>query len=176
MERDGTASPVSPSDALYRAVIGGRNQNYYLSYFHRADERGYAPLAWHWPILFIGLFWLLYRKQYRFALIAFALPYFAAMLATAANAAVPGSGDPVLAVLLGGFGFVWLPLKANALYYRWARHELDMARALMPNQPAAQEAHLQQRGGTNDQLPLIVLAVLLLVTFVAGSLAPATNA
>ena len=176
MERDETALPVSPSDALYRAVIGRRNQNYYLSYFHRADARGYAPVAWHWPIFFLGVFWLLYRKQYRFALIAFALPYFALLLATVINTAVPGSGGPLLWIFVGAFGFGWLPLKANALYYQWARHEVDMARALMPNQPAAQEAHLEQRGGTNDQLPLIVFAVLLLATFVAGSLAPATNA
>jgi len=165
-----------PADALYRAVIGRRNQNYYLSYFRRADGRGYAPIAWHWPILFIGLFWLLYRKQYRFALIAFALPNFAAILATAINAALPGSGEPLLVVAVGGFGFVWLPLKANALYYQWARHEVDVARALLPNQPAAQEAHLQKRGGTNDQLPLIVLAVVLLLTMFAGSLTPSANA
>ena len=62
-----------PSDDLYRAVIGEPNQEFYLSYFRRADDRGYAPVSWHWPVLFIGLFWLLYRKQYVFALVVFAL-------------------------------------------------------------------------------------------------------
>jgi len=161
---------------LYSAVIGQRNQNYYLSYFHRADARGYAPIAWHWPVLFMGLLWLVYRKQYRFALIAFALPNFAAIFATAANTALPGSGEPLLFIIVGAFGFVWLPLKANALYYQWARHEVDVARALLPNQPAAQEAHLLKRGGTNDQLPLIVLAIMLLLTMLAGSLTPAVPA
>ena len=175
MAREVSALPVRPSDALYRAVVGRRNQNYYLSYFHRADDRGYAPIAWHWPILFLGVLWLLYRKQYRFALIAFVLPNFAAILAGAINTAIPGSGEPLLAVAVGVFGFVWLPLKANAIYYQWVRDELAMARALLPNQPAAQEAHLQKRGGTNDQLPLLVLAAMLALTMVVGSLMPATN-
>ena len=168
--------PESPSDALYRAVIGQRNQNYYLSYFRRADGRGYAPIAWHWPVLFLGLLWLVYRKQYRLALIAFAFPSIATILATAVNTVLPGSHDPLFYLMFGAFSAVWLPLKANALYYHWARREVDVARAMLPNQPALQEAHLQKRGGTNDQLPLIVLAAFLLMSLLAGSLAPATSA
>lgn len=163
-----------PDESLYRACIGQRHQDYYLAYFRRADARGYAPIAWHWPVLFIGLFWLLYRKQYRFALIAFALPYFAAIIATAVNTALPGSGEPLLVVAVGGFGLVWLPLNANAIYYRWVRREIDIARAISPNQPAAQEAHLQARGGTNNQLPLIVVGAVLILTIVAGSITPAS--
>ena len=42
-----------PSDSLYRAVIGEPNQEFYLSYFRRADSRGYAPISWHWPVFVI---------------------------------------------------------------------------------------------------------------------------
>ena len=165
----------APSDALYRAVIGPRNQAFYLSYFRRADGRGYAPIAWHWPVLFVGMFWLLYRKQYRFALIVFTLPYLAALAAAASNTALPGSGEPLLIAALVGFGFIWLPLNANGLYYRWVRNEIDAAHALLPGQLDAQAAHLQLRGGTNQQLPFIILGTLLIVSMVAGSLAPASG-
>ena len=57
----------APSEDLYADVIGPTNTKYYLAYFKRADERGYTPLAWHWPVVFLAVFWFLYRKQYRWA-------------------------------------------------------------------------------------------------------------
>jgi hypothetical protein len=161
-----------PSDALYRAAIGTPNQNYYLSYFHRADGRGYPPIAWHWPVLFLGLFWFLYRKQYRFALIVFGLPYLAIVVAGAIESAVPGIGQPLLYTMLLGFAAVWLPLHANGIYYRWVRAEIDAARAAFPGQLQQQLAHLEARGGTNRQLPLIVFSVFLILSMLAGSLVP----
>jgi Protein of unknown function (DUF2628) len=165
-------SPETPSDELYRAVIGRRNQDFYLTYFRRADSRGYAPISWHWPVLFVGLFWLLYRKQYRFALIAFAVPYVAALVAAAVDAALPGSGEPLTMTALAGFGLIWLPLNANGIYYRWVRNEIDSTQALLPGQHAAQLAQLQLRGGTNQGLPLILLGVFLVVAMVVGNLTP----
>ena len=44
------------NDELYADVIGPTHTSYYLAYFKRADERGYAPLAWHWPVLFADVF------------------------------------------------------------------------------------------------------------------------
>jgi Protein of unknown function (DUF2628) len=167
--------PDAPSDELYRAVIGRRNQDFYLSYFRRADSRGYAPISWHWPVLFVGLFWLVYRKQYRFALIAFALPYLAAIVTAGVERALPGSGEPLFVTFVVGFGLIWLPLNANGIYYRWVRNEIHSAQTLMPGQTAAQLAQLQLRGGTNQQLPLIMLGVFLIVTMVAGTLAPTTS-
>jgi hypothetical protein len=160
----------TPSDDLYRAVIGEPNQEFYLSYFRRADARGYAPISWHWPVFIIGLFWLLYRKQYRFAAIVFGLPYLVAMIAALLDSVLPGSGRPFLVVAVVGFGFVWLPLNANGIYYRWARDEIERARAKFPGQADKQEQHLEERGGVNGQLPYLVIIGFILMSMLAGTL------
>ena len=160
----------TPPDELYRAVIGEPNQEFYLSYFRRADARGYAPISWHWPVFVVGLFWLLYRKQYRFALIVFGIPYLAAFVATAIESVLPGSGRPLLAIGVGAFGFVWLPLNANGIYYRWVRQQIDRARSEFPGQVDAQLRHLEGRGGVNGQLPYVILISFMVFSILAGSL------
>ncbi len=162
----------APTPALYRAVIGARKQNYYLNYFQRADERGYPPISWHWPVLFLGVFWFLYRKQYRFALIVFGAPYLAMLVTQAIESAVPGVGEPLLYAVLLGFAAVWLPLHANGIYYRWARAEIAGAQAASPGHTAAQVTQLEARGGANHQLPLIVFSMFLILSMLAGSLVP----
>ncbi len=161
----------TPSDDLYRAIIGEPSQAFYLSYFKRADSRGYPPISWHWPVFVIGLFWLLYRKQYRFALIVFGIPYLAAIIAALIDAALPGSGRPLLAIAVMGFGFVWLPLHANGIYYRWARHEIERARMKFPGQLESQNRYLEAHGGVNGQVPYLVLIGLVVMSMLAGSLA-----
>ncbi len=160
----------TPPDEFYRAVIGEPNQEFYLSYFRRADARGYAPISWHWPVFVVGLFWLLYRKQYRFALIVFGVPYLAAMVAAALDAVLPGSGRPLLAIGVGLFGFAWLPLNANGIYYRWARQQIDRARTEFPGQIDAQLRRLEARGGVNGQLPYVILVSFMVFSILAGSL------
>jgi len=163
-------SAETPPDELYRALIGEPNQAFYLSYFRRADARGYAPISWHWPVFVVGLFWLLYRKQYRFALIVFGIPYLAAFVATALESVLPGSGRPLLAIGVGAFGFVWLPLNANGIYYRWARQQIDRARSEFPGQVDAQLRCLEGRGGVNGQLPYVILISFMVFSILAGSL------
>jgi hypothetical protein len=162
----------TPSDDHYRAVIGEPNQEFYLSYFRRADERGYAPISWHWPVLFIGLFWLLYRKQYIFALIVFALAGLATTVAALINSAMSGSGWPLLVLSIASFSFVyvWLPLHANGIYYNWARREIERAKVEFPGQADAQTRYLEARGGVNAQLPYLVLIGYIVMTMVVGSL------
>jgi hypothetical protein len=160
----------TPPDEFYRAVIGQPNQEFYLSYFRRADGRGYAPISWHWPAFVLSLYWLLYRKQYQFALIVFVLPYLAAIVAAAIDRVLPGSGPMVLWMVVGAFGFVWLPLNANGIYYRWARRQIDRARSEFPGQPDAQLRRLEGRGGVNGQLPYVILISLMVFSILAGSL------
>ena len=160
------------SNDLYRAVIGEPNQEFYLSYFRRADDRGYAPISWHWPVLFIGLFWLLYRKQYVFALVVFALAGLATTIGAVIDSMMPGSGWPLLVVSIAGFSFVyvWLPLHANGIYYNWARREIERAKVEFPGQTDAQTRYLESRGGVNAQLPYLVLIGYIVMSMLVGSL------
>jgi len=160
----------TPSDNFYRAVIGEPNQEFYLSYFRRADSRGYAPISWHWPVFVIGLFWLLYRKQYRFAVIVFVAPYLMAIVAALIDTVLPGTGKPLAWLGAVAFAFVWLPLNANGLYYRWSREQIARARLEFPGQVDAQERALEARGGVNAQLPyVVVIGFIVMMLMLAGS-------
>ena len=65
---DGTSCPdcqqstVADDLACYQALIGEKNQHYYLRHFAYFDARGKTGTSWHWPACFATLGWLLYRK------------------------------------------------------------------------------------------------------------------
>jgi hypothetical protein len=148
---------------LYQAVIGPKNANYYLAYFKRADERGYAPISWNWPSIF-GPFWLLYRRLYQWALFYIGVSMLAYIVALALVAM--GGGTWVVYVYLlviGGFQLVYVPLHANAIYYRRAQREIEIARQLLPGQPNEQTKWLTARGGVSVGPPALLACVLLLM-------------
>jgi hypothetical protein len=72
-----TSSVIDPSNKNieedeFRAFIG-KKADYYLKKFHFFGvgvETGFA-FTWSWPAFFLGFIWLLYRKMYLWALIAF---------------------------------------------------------------------------------------------------------
>jgi hypothetical protein len=165
-------SDGASDEDLLRAFVGTRAQDYYLAYFARARARGYAPIAWHWPALFFGILWLAYRRLYPWALALFAAPYIAGFVAALAEQAWPGSGAPLLWTIVLGLLGVWLPLYANALYYRHAIGAIAAARTRHPGDSDAQRAWLATRGGALPLLPFVVLALAFLLLSLAG-VAPA---
>ncbi|MEM7220451.1 MAG: DUF2628 domain-containing protein [Pseudomonadota bacterium] len=153
-------APSPEREALFRALIGPRKQAYYLSYIRRAESRGYAPLAWHWPAFFLGPLWCLWRRQYLFGAICVALSIVVSLLATGLG----WSGGSVTQLLLSLPVAVFASLKANAFYYSWASQNVARAQELDPGQTARQLEFLAGRGGVNQNLPLILgLFIMLLV-------------
>ena len=159
MNRDLEIAPTNDATPLYEAVVGPRNTGYYLAYFRRADTRGYAPVSWHWPAFFFGFFWLLYRRQYRWALIFMAVSL--TLTAAASMLLASGAGGwvtPAYYVAMLAFQMVYVPLQANAIYYGWARHEVAAAQTAFPGQPRQQAQHLASRGGVLGNIGLIAAA------------------
>ena len=158
---------------LYAALIGPANAGYYLAYRDRAEERGYAPRSWHWPAFFLGFFWLLYRKQYQWAFIAFFYPYLAALLSTVpAFLGVEGVAWPTFLVLVLAFRVGYLPLHANAIYHRWACQRLATVRGLARGRPGEQAERLRASGGTHGVVPWAVGGALMVLSM-AAMVAPA---
>jgi uncharacterized protein DUF2628 len=162
------ASVPDAEEPLYRAFIGKLALQHYLAYFARADARGYPPVSWHWPALFFGVLWLIYRKLYRLALIAFIAPYVAFAAGAAAEHAVPRAGNVVVWLLLFAFFAVWLPLNAHALYYKQARAAIAQMRAIYPSRRDAQITALGVVGGAQRGLPLALLVLLTTLSILAG--------
>lgn len=157
-------------ERIYKAIIGERNQAYYLSYFERADARGYPPVSWHWPVLFFGVLWFVYRRMYRWAIGSFILPQLAAFVAAGIDQFIPGSGRPLLLVTLIGFYAVWLPLVANGLYYKQAQRLISTAAVLHEGNEQRQFELISGRGGVHAQLPLFLIVAITVMSLLLGML------
>jgi hypothetical protein len=73
--RGSEAQPYAPASGItmeeFSAFIG-TNQEKYLPRFHQFREGGEGFKAtWHWPAFFVPFFWMLYRKLYGWAVLAF---------------------------------------------------------------------------------------------------------
>jgi hypothetical protein len=157
---------------LYQAAVGPKGQDFYMPYFQRAHQRGYAAISWNWPVFFVGFFWFLYRKLYLWAALVFIFPSGALIASGIVEDLAPGLGQPVLMTLIFGFNLIYLPMHANGIYWRWVKREIDRARTGQPDQHAAQLEHLQAAGGCNANLPFIIFGVFTALTVLLGSLGP----
>ena len=158
--------PISPAtrERFYKAIIGEQNQDYYLTYFQRADERGYPPISWHWPVLFFGVLWFVYRRMYRWAIGSFLLPYVLQVVTAALERFAPGVGRMLFWIVIVGFYAVWLPLVANGLYYKQGSRMIRIARLLQPDDEAEQYRLISGRGGVHKQLPFVLLGFFTLLS------------
>jgi hypothetical protein len=126
----------------------GPNADYYLEAFKKLDATN-SMISWNWAACLGGLFWMLYRKMYVYALIAFA-------------------GIFVLSLVTGGLGgllsiIVWIAfgVLGNWIYKKKVEEDLAAAAGL---DPAAKQTFFASRGGTT-WLPVIIGAVLFALMF-----------
>jgi Tfp pilus assembly protein PilE len=151
------------TDALYRAFIGPKNQQYYLDQFHQFDREGQTSATWHWSAFLVTWYWLLYRKMWSAALLYFFLPYIL-MLVGGLLAAITGGALLVLIWIGYLIGiFVWYPMQANALYYKHCQNKIKEASAATSNGDV-QLGMLAGKGGTSSVV--IVLIVVLAIPMI----------
>lgn len=150
---------------FYKAVVGPKNQDYYVGVFSRFDKQGKAGASWHWPAFFVTFYWFLYRKMWLNALIYFVLPYLLMIPVGVAAAMARDSADMVIGIscilyLLVFFGLA--PMYANALYYKHCQQKIAQARA-SSGDVQRQLGVLSGKGGTSN----IALIFVLIFAFVA---------
>ena len=162
------------TDKLYRTIIGEKNTDYFLNYFHRADERGYAPISWNWPVFFFGWLWLLYRRTYRWAAIVFFFPTAVLMLAPLLHPLLGETFANGLAFTAAiGFQAVYVPMKANGFYYHHAKTLIHLVKKSFPEDSTRQLEMLQRHGGVNPQAPAVaLLGIFLLMTLLGQFVTP----
>lgn len=162
----------SEKASLYAAAVGTKAE-FYVPYFQRADERGYAPKSWNWPAFFLDVFWFLYRRQFRWA----AVVTLAALLASFLAGQIQVAGFPNLALVLQigflvGFKCVYLPLNANGFYYHWVQQRLERVKERTPQDRQRQAEALAKACRPNIHVPLMIFALLLLLSLLAMPPAP----
>lgn len=156
--------------AAYKALLGPTHQDFYLSYFRRAEERGYAPVSWHWPVFFFAIIWLLWRRQYTWALITTGVIVAAPAIAWALEDSmqIEGLAQGAHLLIVSVYGLVYLPMKANSIYYNWAKTTVNQIQAQLPGQVDKQLETLQKIGGTNSNVPIGVMVLLILLSLITA--------
>lgn len=158
-------------ETLYATAVGTRNTGYYMNYFRRCAARGYTPVSWNWPVVFLGVFWLAYRRLYLWAGISMLV---ALSIGTVAggivNAGYPDLGFAFYLIGIVGFQLVYLPLHANGIYYRWCSSLIARVRQHLPGQQDEQIELISRFGGPNRPLIIIVLIAIMLTASLGGSL------
>ena len=152
-------------EEYYKAIIGPKNQDYYLRQFSRFDDEGKAGTTWHWPAFFVSFYWLLYRKMWLNALMYFIFPYLFLVLFGILGVAARGSAG--LLILVGYLLyfvaiFILFPMYANALYYRQCKKTIAAVCSTSHN-TQRQLGELSGKGGTS----IVVIFVIFIFTFIA---------
>ncbi len=165
------SNTATDPEEFYKAVIGPKNQAYYLRQFARFDAQGKAGISWHWPSLFVSFYWLLYRKMWLAALIYFFLPYLVIMPLGITAAVIGKSAESLIVVgyLLYVAAILLIPpMYANALYYKHCKKKIAETRA-SSNMLQRQLGELSGKGGTSNVVLIFVL--IFVVIAVIGILA-----
>jgi Tfp pilus assembly protein PilE len=166
-----SSDDINDPETFYKAIIGPKNQDYYLRRFATFDRNGKAGASWHWSSFFVAFYWLLYRKMWLGALIYFFAPYFV-VIALGILATIAGkSGVAVFSVgylLYFAAIFLLMPVFANAFYYNFCKTKIAEARA-SSSDVRGQLDQLSAKGGTS-YVVFIIVGVLTFVAF-AGILA-----
>lgn len=158
-------------EEYYRAVLGPKNQDYYMEHFFRFDDERKMGPSWNWAAFLVTFYWLLYRKMWRSAVIYFLLPYVLWLLLWVVGA-VAGS----LVGIVGSLGYfayviavlVAMPMYANALYYQHCARMIETVRSTTQGTQKQLE-ELAGKGGTSRAAYNFALIVTLIA--VIGALA-----
>ena len=123
----------------------GNNADKYLSRFGKFNIGGADNFAitWHWPAFFFGSVWMIYRKLYLWALIAFVLEL------------IPFT-SPLAAIALA--------MSGNYLYYKHAKKKIDELKRSRPSSDIS--SSLAQIGGVNRWV--VTLTIVLFVGVIAA--------
>ena len=158
--------PSGSSDELLCAVVGTKNQAYYLRHFSRFEAQGKTGFSWHWPAFFVTFYWLLYRKMWLAALIYFFLPYLVmvpiGMALALFDDSGSGAGIAYFAYFIAVMGLP--PMYANAFYYKHCQKKIGLVGASASDRQR-QIGELSAKGGTSNAL-LIVFSIVLFLAVI----------
>jgi len=111
----------------------GKNSHKYVPKFTWFNIKGVDKfsITWHWPAFFVGAWWMLYRKRYLWALVAFLLNF------------IPFIN--LLARIAWG-------MTGNYIYYKHSKRKILKVKA---SQPPSISISLREIGGVNGWVPIV---------------------
>lgn len=160
-------------DEFYKAIVGPKNQDYYLRHFSRFDSNGKVGVSWHWPACFVPIYWSLYRKMWLNALLFCLRPLLVLIPLKIVAVVAGGSEGTVLgiayAVCLVAI-FLFPPMYANGLYYKHCKKKISEARA-SSSDFQRQIGEISAKGGTSRGLIFVLVFVSLVSIGILAAIA-----
>lgn len=163
----------------YQALVGPKNQNYYVAKFLRYDSDGRARASWNWTACFLTFYWVLYRKMWLIAagyliwviFLKLGLPILMSEAVGHSDAAAVAA--MVAWILADIVGIAILPaLYANALYYKHCRKKIARARSRWQDKDR-QLVELTRMGGTLPAAPVVAIFAVIAIGVLAAIAIPA---
>lgn len=145
----------------YKAIIGQKNQDYYLTKFSHFDSNGKVSVSWHWPAFFVTFFWLLYRKMWTDA---FLYVFFAFCLGKMIDIV---TADNSTAIVIGfifyNLALLFVPtMYANAIYYYHCNEKIkETSVSAQDSENLLKELYV--KGGVSKKAFIFALVVLLFI-------------
>ena len=140
-----------PLDEEVLRLYIGKNADRYLKKFRafQTGKEGSFVVTWNWPAFWLGFIWMLYRKMYLWALIAFIL---------------------VLTPIAHPLTMIGWGICGNFLYYRQARRKILEYKSRQALAPGA--LSLKELGGVNRWVWFvgIVLILFMIAVMIFGFL------
>jgi len=160
--------PLERAEALYKAFLGGTNENYYLEKFHEFDRHLPGIKAgWNWAAFLFGGGWAIYRKMYGWFLFFVEIVLLAGIL--------QGVGAPTIGVAVLSGSWIAFSIYANALYHASVAKKIADAQRFIINEPMLLQS-LRHEGGVNTGfLGGCGLALLMTVWVVVPRFIPQTD-
>ena len=161
---EATATTIPPATTLAeaRAACVGRRYPLFEESFNLFDAAGGFRPTFIWPPLVFGLFWLLYRRMYVEAAVAF--------LAGLALEGLDQFYEDSMATLFISLGFgLALALAGRWLYWRAVDRRLEKAMRLFPHEPDRALAWLKWKGGVDPWSPIITFVVLIMAIIIGAA-------
>jgi type II secretory pathway pseudopilin PulG len=155
------AGETVSEEEFYKAVLGPKNQDYYLDRFVAFDDAGKVSPGWNWSAFLVTFYWMLYRKMWMPAAIYFFLPYLLMLLSGIVGAVAGGvfGAFVTLAYFVYLVGvFIAVPMYANALYYKHCQKVIAEVRA-KTHDTQRQLGELSGKGGTSKAALIFILIV-----------------
>jgi len=158
---------MESQEEFYKAIVGPKNQDYYVRQFAKFDSSGKAGATWHWPAFFVTFYWFLYRKMWLAALLYFLFPYVLMLVLGIAGAVIGQAATALIGLgylLYIAAIFIVIPMYANALYYNQCKKKISETRA-SSHEEQRQLGELSGKGGTSN-VALIIVCVLVFVAVI----------
>jgi len=143
-------------EELYKSILGGRGQIYYITKFDQFDNG--AKASWNWPAFFFTGIWALYRKMYRWFFAFWGVAFFASIIDKSISSS--GIGVFFYLVSMGLYG-----IYANYHYHQNIKKKIAVAQQAIKDEVKL-ISYLGYKGGVNSWVPWVfgalpVIAILI---------------